>query len=241
MADKKITDLQLRLEVTDEVNFPIDDGIQSYRVTGAQIESYVLASQKVQTSALANQAVTTSKIADSNVTLNKLALEVLSLMIPVGAMLPFAPATLPAGTRFLLVQGQAISRVTYADLFAAIGTTYGSGDGSTTFNLPNFNGIGWRGIGSQTYGGVTYNATLGQKRNDAIQNITGAIAATTYQRLSGTKTGAFGNISGATAQDENGTFHGAFQSGIDFDASRVARTDTQTHGADLATNMIIRF
>ena len=235
MADKKITDLQLRDEVTDEVNFPIDDGIQSYRVTGAQIESYVLASQKVQTSAIANQAVTTSKIADSNVTLNKLALEVLSLMIPVGAMLPYAPATLPAGTRFLLVQGQAISRVTYADLFAAIGTTYGAGDGSTTFNLPNFNGIGWRGVGSQTHNAVTYSATLGQKRNDAIQNITGGLQGT---YLSGTG-GAFQTASGTGGGA--GDWNTSTNRNVSFDASRVARTDTQTHGADLATNMIIRF
>lgn len=236
MADKKITDLQLRSEVTDEVNFPIDDGIQSYRVTGAQIESYVLASEKVPTSALANQAVTTSKIADSNITLDKLALEVLALMIPVGAMLPYAPSTLPAGTRFLLVQGQEISRTTYADLFAAIGTTYGAGDGSTTFNLPNFNGIGWRGVGSQTYNSVTYTATLGQKRNDAIQNITGSfgrIAATTTA-----PTGPFFYSNAGATWSDGGTPQ---QRVVNFDASRVVRTGTQTNGADLATSLIIRF
>ncbi len=108
------------------------------------------------------------------------------------------------------------------------------------FFTPNLQGIAMRGAGTQTYGGVTYTATLGEKRNDAIQNITGSIAATTYQRLSGAKSGAFGNISGATAQDESGTYHGAVQSGINFDASRVARTDTQTHGADLAVNFFIR-
>ena len=241
MANKKITDLQLRSEVTDEVNFPIDDGIQTYRVTGAQIESYVLASEKVKTSALANQAVTTSKIADSNVTLNKLALEVLSLMIPVGAMLPYAPATLPAGTRFLLVQGQAVSRVTYADLFAAIGTTYGAGDGSTTFNLPNFNGIGWRGVGSQTYGGVNYSATLGQKRNDAIQNITGTFGANSdFNNGAGPDpTGAF--TRGAAQASGYLPEANPFAFVHTFNAANVVRTDTQTHDADLATNMIIRF
>jgi microcystin-dependent protein len=50
-------------------------------------------------------------------------------------MMLWANTTYPTG--WLLADGSAISRVTYADLFAAIGTTYGVGDGSTTFNLPN--------------------------------------------------------------------------------------------------------
>lgn len=41
---------------------------------------------------------------------------------------------------FLLCDGSAVSRTTYADLFAVIGTTYGAGDGSTTFNVPNLKG-----------------------------------------------------------------------------------------------------
>ena len=55
--------------------------------------------------------------------------------VPVTAMMLWANTTYPTG--WLLADGSAISRVTYADLFAAIGTTYGVGDGSTTFNLPN--------------------------------------------------------------------------------------------------------
>lgn len=54
---------------------------------------------------------------------------------PIGAILAFGGATAPAG--WLLCQGQAISRTTYAALFAVIGTAYGAGDGSTTFNLPD--------------------------------------------------------------------------------------------------------
>lgn len=55
--------------------------------------------------------------------------------VPVGAVVPFAGSTLPGG--YLWANGQAVSRSTYGDLFAAIGTTYGAGDGSTTFNLPD--------------------------------------------------------------------------------------------------------
>jgi hypothetical protein len=73
MADKKITDLQLRDSVTDTVNYAVDDGIQSYRVTAPQIKDYVLAAGNVGTTPLADSAVTTAKIADANVTRGKLA------------------------------------------------------------------------------------------------------------------------------------------------------------------------
>jgi len=58
--------------------------------------------------------------------------------VPTASISAFAAATAPAG--WLLCDGTAVSRTTYADLFAAIGTTYGAGDGSTTFNLPNLKG-----------------------------------------------------------------------------------------------------
>ena len=55
--------------------------------------------------------------------------------LPIGSYIQFAGSQAPAG--FLVCNGGAISRTTYSALFAVIGTTYGSGDGSTTFNLPN--------------------------------------------------------------------------------------------------------
>ena len=58
--------------------------------------------------------------------------------MPVGSVIDVAGATAPLGT--LLCYGQAVSRTTYADLFAYLGTLYGSGDGSTTFNLPDLRG-----------------------------------------------------------------------------------------------------
>ena len=59
-------------------------------------------------------------------------------LVPVGVVVPFAGSTSPAGWQ--LCYGQAISRTTYAGLFLTIGTTYGSGDGSTTFNVPDMRG-----------------------------------------------------------------------------------------------------
>ena len=57
---------------------------------------------------------------------------------PVGTILPFSGSVIP--DNYLECDGSAVSRTTYAELYNVIGTTYGSGDGSTTFNLPNLQG-----------------------------------------------------------------------------------------------------
>lgn len=64
-------------------------------------------------------------------------------LIPVGAVQAFAGATAPSG--WLECNGAAVSRTTYAALFAVLGTTYGAGNGSTTFNLPDLRGEFLRG------------------------------------------------------------------------------------------------
>ena len=58
--------------------------------------------------------------------------------VPVGVVNPFAGATAPSG--WLLCYGQAVSRTQYPVLFTTLSTTYGSGDGSTTFNIPDMRG-----------------------------------------------------------------------------------------------------
>ncbi len=68
MADKKITELQLRDNVSDDVNFPSDDGIQSYRVTAAQMKTYILADDAIETDMIEDLAVTTDKLAAGAVT-----------------------------------------------------------------------------------------------------------------------------------------------------------------------------
>ena len=55
-----------------------------------------------------------------------------------GVIQMYAGSSAPSG--WLICNGQAISRITYAALYAVIGTTYGTGDGSTTFNVPNLQG-----------------------------------------------------------------------------------------------------
>jgi len=64
--------------------------------------------------------------------------EIVGDTLPIGSMVPYGSTTAP--TNWLICDGSAVSRTTYSELFAVIGTSYGSGDGSTTFNLPNYKG-----------------------------------------------------------------------------------------------------
>ena len=88
-------------------------------------------------------------------------------MMPTATIIQNVSSVVPAG--FLYCDGGAISRTTYARLFASIGTTFGVGDGSTTFNKPNFKGAYLRGASSQVVGGVTYaGAAVGTAQQDSV-------------------------------------------------------------------------
>jgi len=73
-------------------------------------------------------------------------LEVNNVSIEIGMIFPYAGTTVPDG--YLNCDGAAVSRTTYAALYSAIGTTWGVGDGSTTFNLPDFRGRALLGAGT---------------------------------------------------------------------------------------------
>jgi microcystin-dependent protein len=107
--------------------------------------------------------------------------------VPTGGMMMWGTASAPTG--YLLCNGAAVSRSTYSALFAVLGTTYGSGDGSTTFNLPDFRDRFPVGAGT-TYSanstGGSANATLvshthtatstdaGHTHNIQVSNLSGA-------------------------------------------------------------------
>lgn len=97
-------------------------------------------------------------------------LELINLIIPVGVIFPHASKDEVNG--FLLCDGRAVSRTTYADLFMTIGTTYGAGNGDTTFNLPDFGGSFLQGYGGQSL-------AVGQKQEAGLPNITGWMNACT--------------------------------------------------------------
>lgn len=68
--------------------------------------------------------------------------------VPAGGILPFAINFVPVG--WLACDGQAVSRTAYSRLFEAISTTYGAGDGTTTFNVPDLRGLFIRGFGGNS-------------------------------------------------------------------------------------------
>ena len=108
---------------------------------------------------LATDAVITAKIQDGAVTAAKLDAGAVSVLMPTGSIMPYAGAS-PAPTGYLLCNDTPISRTTYSALFDLIGTTYGSGDGSTTFNIPDLRG---RVIaGQDDMGGASANRLTGQ-------------------------------------------------------------------------------
>lgn len=83
-------------------------------------------------------------------------------VIPSGAVIPFAGSTAPTG--YLLCDGREVSRTDYPYLFDAIGTTYGEGNGSTTFNLPNLQDKFVQGSGTNA---------IGTEMSAGLPNITG--------------------------------------------------------------------
>ena len=92
--------------------------------------------------------------------------------IPTATIVPWSSASVPTG--FLECNGQAVSRSTYADLFAIVATTYGTGDGSSTFNVPN----------------LQDNVAVGKSNNKALASTGGANTVSVTPA---------GNISGSTA------------------------------------------
>ena len=141
-----------------------------------------------------------------------------------GAVMTFAMSTPPFG--WLECNGSAISRTTYPALFSAIGTTYGVGDGSTTFNIPDMRGYFARGWDHGR--GVDIGRVFGSSQTDALQNITGSIAGGVAEEGS-VGSGALGvhdSYTGGPGSDAD--------LGIDFDASRVARTSTETRPLNIA-------
>jgi microcystin-dependent protein len=111
----------------------------------------------------------------------------------VGAIKPWTKATAPAG--YLLCDGAAVSRTDYADLFAVVSTTYGAGNGSTTFNVPQL-----QGKMPQGYDGNTYNLAGTGGANTVTVAVTNNQAATNATNQTVSVTGSISNTSLTTAQ-----------------------------------------
>ena len=150
-----------------------------------------------------------------------------------GMMIEFAGSSAPAG--FIICDGSAISRTTYAALFTVIGTTWGVGDGSTTFNIPDFREASPYGIGTRGSGVTAHDAaTLAQFKDDQGQG---------HQHLAPIGCGS----GGLTSTSPSATFSNAFGNGINTQSpttdgtNGTPRTGTVTRGKLLGVNFIIKY
>lgn len=116
---------------------------------------------------------------------------------------------------WFLCNGQAISRETYADLYAIIGTNFGAGDGVTTFNLPDYRGKFLRGLGGNSA------ANIYTTQNEGLPNIKGKYNNRCLQYGNdGDQEGAFYHTNFGYKQAAGGTDWSGGEMGIGFDASR---------------------
>ena len=127
--------------------------------------------------------------------------------IPSGVAFPYAGKTVPSG--FMACNGGTISRTTYAKLFAAIGTAWGAGDGSTTFKLPD-----WR---NRTVMGANAASEVGTYLESGAPNITGTAGGDEFPTNEVRLDGAFYKV-GTQGDTATGNSHGSAI--IGFDASR---------------------
>lgn len=151
----------------------------------------------------------------------------LSQASPPGAVMPFARSTAPTG--WLKANGAAVSRSTYNVLFAAVGTVFGAGDGSTTFNLPDMRGEFVRGLDDGR--GIDPGRAIGTTQVDAMKSHShrdnfafgGAANGTPFNSSAYTKT-YYG--SGAIEVDGSGTSNG-------LSTAAVGGTETRPHNVAL--------
>jgi microcystin-dependent protein len=125
---------------------------------------------------------------------------------PIGTIRPFAGASVPA--LHVLCDGRAVSRTTYAALFSALGTAWGSGDGSTTFNVPDLRGRVL--VGKDDMGGTAANrvTSAGSGINAAVLGASGGsqfLQAHTHTASSGSSGSHTHTASTGSAGDHNHT------------------------------------
>ena len=147
----------------------------------------------------------------------------------VGSISQTVVNTIPNG--YLYCDGSAFSRVQYARLFSAIGTSFGAGDGVTTFNVPDFRGSSLKGAGAST------SSPIGTMQGDAIRNITGELSI--GHCFPQDATGAFNLTTGSAS---NYGASNAANSGIyTFDASTQVPTAVQNYVQNYSVYFYIKY
>lgn len=122
-----------------------DGAITAPKIAPGAIPAYQIEDGSITNSKLSTDSVSTAKIQNGAITEAKLAG---GISFPVGIVLPYGGSAAPAG--WFLCDGATYSRTTYSALFAVLGTSYGAGDGSTTFGVPDLRGRVPVGVGTHT-------------------------------------------------------------------------------------------
>jgi microcystin-dependent protein len=154
--------------------------------------------------------------------------------LEIGSVYGSARSTTPSG--YLLCDGSLVSRTTYSRLFSVISTIYGSGDGNTTFALPDLRGAVPRGAG--TSNGYTQNVTvtLGTKTNDGVEN-----HSHTFNENSGFGYALGAGSGGNGAFQTYGSFVSTFTAGASVGSMNSGRTAAETRMKNLGMNFFIKF
>lgn len=153
-------------------------------------------------------------------------------VITIGSVIICSSQIVPSG--YLECNGALLSRTTYAKLFDAIGTTFGAGDGSTTFAIPDLRGEFIRGWDNGR--GIDAGRAIGTKQGDAIRNITGSVA----QRVMGITSGSGAISVTSTASSLYGG--GGGTGGIlSFDASLQVPTASENRPRNVSFMFCIKY
>jgi microcystin-dependent protein len=186
--------------VTASYNWVSGETVTPTKLNTTAAPTVVVADNEVTTAKILDANVTTAKIADGNVTLAKLVTAVQQALLPAGAVQAFAMNSAPAG--WLAADGSNVNRTTYAALFSAISTTYGAGDGSTTFALPDLQGYFVRGSGTNSDG--TAAGTFGTKQADEFKSHNHTVSDTNFTASAATPGGA-GAVTGSITRTTSST------------------------------------
>ena len=157
-----------------------------------------------------------------------------------GAVMSFARNSAPTG--WLKANGANVSRTTYADLFTAIGTTFGAGDGSTTFGLPDMRGEFPRGWDDGR--GVDSGRAFGSAQLDQMQRLEGTFGGGHLRFSGSTATGSFTIASRAGTSTDNNNNNGStwtFNSANSPNARVSATNSGETRARNLALLFCIKF
>lgn len=242
IANGAVTSTQLANDAVTQSKIA-SKAVGTTEIADGAVGANQLSSNAVTNAKIANSAVTGAKIAGSTISTDKLSQraskqdiqngtsmrvvcsdvvkQYFDVVCPPGMFGFFHATDVPEG--WLLCNGAAVSRSTYSRLFAKIGTKYGSGNGSTTFNLPNLN--------DRVLQGTTNTGNVGNRLEAALPNITGGAGwslngANSYWHIGGS--GALYN----SGNNENKT-------GVTIDGSSIDRSDDSSVRIDASRSSSI--